>query len=177
MPIAWGGGALWMRFKGWWVEKPLKVRNMWAFFSLSLTLCVCLSLFISYIICAFLYFYGNKKSAEIHTPLFPAFWFRLFQLYFGERTPCLSLAFVNKNIVVALFGPQNVTVESLYKNHTCVITFLRRFGWSFCRFGAKEISKLKPQLDANGIRLIGIGLEELGLEEFQRRHFFAGGKI
>lgn len=71
---------------------------------------------------------------------------------------------------------QNVTIESFYQNHTCVITFLRRFGWAFCRLGARELSSLKPQLDAKGVRLIGIGLEELGLEEFQKGEFFAGGE-
>ncbi|XP_070207988.1 prostamide/prostaglandin F synthase-like [Littorina saxatilis] len=45
---------------------------------------------------------------------------------------------------------------------------------TFCRLGAKELSELKPQLDAKGVRLIGIGLEDLGLEDFQQGHFFDG---
>ena len=53
---------------------------------------------------------------------------------------------------------------------------MRRFGWPFCRIGAKQLSALKPQLDANNVRLIGIGLEELGLEDFQKGGYFTGGR-
>jgi len=43
-----------------------------------------------------------------------------------------------------------------------------------CRHGAAELSKIKPDLDANKVRLVGIGLEELGLEEFQKGEYFKG---
>jgi len=45
------------------------------------------------------------------------------------------------------------------------------------RTWAKELSSgLAPTLKENNIRLIGIGLEELGVEEFVNRKFFDGGK-
>ncbi|OWF43096.1 Prostamide/prostaglandin F synthase [Mizuhopecten yessoensis] len=37
-----------------------------------------------------------------------------------------------------------------------------------------EISALKPQLDAINVRLIGVGLEELGLDDFLKGEFFTG---
>lgn len=46
----------------------------------------------------------------------------------------------------------------------------------FCRVAAKEISLLVPQLTQAGVRLIGIGLEEFGVEEFMAGKFFEGGK-
>ncbi|XP_064611365.1 prostamide/prostaglandin F synthase-like [Liolophura sinensis] len=36
------------------------------------------------------------------------------------------------------------------------------------------MSTLKPQLDAHQVRLVGIGLEELGVEEFVEGNFFSG---
>ncbi|KAJ8046168.1 Prostamide/prostaglandin F synthase [Holothuria leucospilota] len=42
--------------------------------------------------------------------------------------------------------------------------------------GAKELSAIKPQLDANNVRLVGVGVEELGVEEFVQGKFWAGGK-
>lgn len=39
-----------------------------------------------------------------------------------------------------------------------------------------ELSSIKPQLDAHNIALVGVGLEELGLDEFQEGKFFTGGK-
>ena len=45
-----------------------------------------------------------------------------------------------------------------------------------CRLWSTELSSVKPQLDAHNVRLCGVGLEELGLEEFQQENFFTGGK-
>ncbi|XP_060066477.1 prostamide/prostaglandin F synthase-like, partial [Ylistrum balloti] len=44
----------------------------------------------------------------------------------------------------------------------------------FCRLAARQISALKPQLDAINVRLIGVGLEELGLDDFVSGEFFTG---
>jgi len=43
-----------------------------------------------------------------------------------------------------------------------------------CRLWATELSEVKPQLDAHNIRLCGVGLEELGLKEFQEGGYFTG---
>ena len=45
-----------------------------------------------------------------------------------------------------------------------------------CRLWSTELSSIKPQLDAHNVRLAGVGLEELGLKEFQDGNFFNGGK-
>ncbi|XP_045162127.2 prostamide/prostaglandin F synthase-like [Mercenaria mercenaria] len=44
----------------------------------------------------------------------------------------------------------------------------------FCRLGAKRLSELKPRLDENNVRLVGIGLEEVGVEEFVKEDYFKG---
>ena len=41
---------------------------------------------------------------------------------------------------------------------------------------AKEISSLMPIFQEHGIRLVGIGLEPIGMEEFIAGNFFKGGK-
>ena len=83
-----------------------------------------------------------------------------------------------------------VTVKTLYKEKTIVLTLLRRFGCKLCRFPAQELrfsvlfrtaslltvncSQLKPELDANGIGLVAIGLQSFGLEDFLEGQYFAG---
>jgi len=76
--------------------------------------------------------------------------------------------------VSSAVGGNKVTFAELWSTNTCVIVFLRRFGWAFCRLAAKEISSILPQLKEHNVRLIGIGLEPLGLEEFLEGEFFAG---
>ena len=71
---------------------------------------------------------------------------------------------------------QSIAMGSLWEKQTCVITFLRRFGWQFCRVYSRRLSTLKPHLDANNVRMVGVGLEELGVEEFVKGKFFDGGK-
>ncbi|CAB1323579.1 unnamed protein product, partial [Coregonus sp. 'balchen'] len=46
------------------------------------------------------------------------------------------------------------------------------FGCQVGRWTAAEISKLEPDLTANGIALVGIGPEETGLKEFKEGGFF-----
>jgi prostamide/prostaglandin F2alpha synthase len=43
-----------------------------------------------------------------------------------------------------------------------------------CRLGARELSSLRTQLDAHNVRLIGIGLEEFGVEDFVEGKFWDG---
>ena len=39
-----------------------------------------------------------------------------------------------------------------------------------------EVSAIKPILDSNNVKLIGVGLEELGVQDFIDGKFFDGGK-
>ncbi|CAG0922505.1 unnamed protein product [Notodromas monacha] len=48
------------------------------------------------------------------------------------------------------------------------------FSSAFCRLGARDLSVIHPQLKAHNVRLIGIGLEQLGVEEFLEKRFFSG---
>lgn len=43
-----------------------------------------------------------------------------------------------------------------------------------CRLWSTELSSVKSQLDVHNVRLCGVGLEELGLEEFLEKKFFTG---
>jgi len=44
----------------------------------------------------------------------------------------------------------------------------------FCRLAAQEISLLSPVLSQANVKLIGVGLEPLGVEEFVEQKFWAG---
>ncbi|CAL8074423.1 unnamed protein product [Calicophoron daubneyi] len=65
-------------------------------------------------------------------------------------------------------------LNTFWKDKTCVITFLRRFGCKFCRLEAKNLSKLKPALDSRQIRLIAISFDKDGLPQFIDGKFFDG---
>ncbi len=47
----------------------------------------------------------------------------------------------------------------------------------FCRLAAQELSLLAPRLSQENVRLVGVGLEPLGVEEFVERKFWLGGTI
>lgn len=81
---------------------------------------------------------------------------------------------LGRNILFNFTTKEEVAFESFWADSPVVVTFLRRFGWVFCRLGAKELSEIKPLLEQSNVRLIGVGLEELGVEEFVSGNFFAG---
>jgi len=81
---------------------------------------------------------------------------------------------ISRNVLLNYASKEEVAFETLWQDRACVVTFLRRFGWSLCRLGAKELSDIKPLLDQHDVRLIGVGLEEFGVEEFVAGKFFDG---
>uniref|UniRef100_A0A2K6NV28 Peroxiredoxin like 2B n=1 Tax=Rhinopithecus roxellana TaxID=61622 RepID=A0A2K6NV28_RHIRO len=56
----------------------------------------------------------------------------------------------------------------------CVVAGLRRFGCVVCRWIAQDLSGLAGLLDQHGVRLVGVGPEALGLQEFLDGGYFAG---
>ncbi|XP_075696842.1 prostamide/prostaglandin F synthase [Rhinoderma darwinii] len=73
----------------------------------------------------------------------------------------------------ALTG-ETAELQSLWRDHATVLFFLRRFGCQICRWTAKEVSKLQESFSSNQFRLIGIGPESLGLQEFLDGNYFSG---
>ncbi|XP_005986086.1 prostamide/prostaglandin F synthase isoform X2 [Latimeria chalumnae] len=86
----------------------------------------------------------------------------------------VELAKVGVNLLKRVQTGEMVELQSLWKDQACVVVFLRRFGCQVCRWIAKDISKLKDSFDQNNIRLIGVGLEEYGVEEFVKGNYFSG---
>lgn len=39
------------------------------------------------------------------------------------------------------------------------------------------LSALQPILQSNNVKLVGVGLEQLGVDEFIQGQFFSGGKL
>ncbi|XP_063072592.1 prostamide/prostaglandin F synthase [Engraulis encrasicolus] len=81
---------------------------------------------------------------------------------------------VSSNVLKNAASGEQVELGSLWKDQAVVMFFLRRFGCQICRWMATEVSKLEPSLKANGVALVGVGPEELGLEEFKTGGFFKG---
>uniref|UniRef100_A0A7N9CJB4 Peroxiredoxin like 2B n=1 Tax=Macaca fascicularis TaxID=9541 RepID=A0A7N9CJB4_MACFA len=69
---------------------------------------------------------------------------------------------------------QAVELRSLWRDRACVVAGLRRFGCVVCRWIAQDLSGLAGLLDQHGVRLVGVGPEALGLQEFLDGGYFAG---
>lgn len=67
-----------------------------------------------------------------------------------------------------------VELRSLWQEKACVVAGLRRFGCMVCRWIAQDLSNLRGILDQNDVRLVGIGPEALGLQEFLDGGYFSG---
>ncbi|ELR61335.1 hypothetical protein M91_10893, partial [Bos mutus] len=79
-------------------------------------------------------------------------------------------ACVLKNAVTG----EAVELRNLWQEQACVVAGLRRFGCMVCRWIARDLSNLKGLLDQHGVRLVGVGPEALGLQEFLDGGYFAG---
>jgi prostamide/prostaglandin F2alpha synthase len=66
-------------------------------------------------------------------------------------------------------------MESLWEKQTSVVIFFRRWGCVFCRLWAHDLKEISPILKENNVRLVGVGPENIGVEEFVAGNFFDGG--
>lgn len=71
---------------------------------------------------------------------------------------------------------QAIPFKNLWQDQTTLIIFFRRWGCLFCRLWARELADLAPVLKENNIRLVGIGVDEIGLDDFVKGKYFAGGR-
>ncbi|XP_067287373.1 prostamide/prostaglandin F synthase [Pseudorasbora parva] len=86
----------------------------------------------------------------------------------------VNLTTLGANLLKNTTSGEMVEVGSLWREQAVVLFFLRRFGCQVCRWMAGEVSKLDKDLKANGVALIGIGPEEVGVKEFKDGGFFKG---
>ncbi|CAN7939619.1 unnamed protein product [Ixodes hexagonus] len=81
---------------------------------------------------------------------------------------------IGQFVVKEAASGKDVVLESLWRDQRCVVMFFRRFACPYCRLDAVRLSQIKPQLDKANVRLVGIGHESVGLEDFQKQDFFKG---
>jgi len=86
----------------------------------------------------------------------------------------MDLKAIAANQLKPIAAGQGTTLGDLWKNDDCVIVFFRRWGCTFCRLWAKEISEIAPILKKHNIKLIGVGVDDVGKEEFTNGKFFDG---
>eukprot|EP00850_Spirogloea_muscicola_P016187 SM000130S27074 [mRNA] locus=s130:53679:55208:+ [translate_table: standard] len=67
-----------------------------------------------------------------------------------------------------------VKLSTFWQDQPVLLHLLRRFGCTLCRGGAADLSRAIPLLRASGVRVVGIGLEELGVGEFVANGFWGG---
>ncbi|XP_005545060.4 prostamide/prostaglandin F synthase isoform X7 [Macaca fascicularis] len=86
----------------------------------------------------------------------------------------VDLARVGACILKHAVTGEAVELRSLWRDRACVVAGLRRFGCVVCRWIAQDLSGLAGLLEQHGVRLVGVGPEALGLQEFLDGGYFAG---
>jgi len=69
-------------------------------------------------------------------------------------------------------NPIQIEVTEFFKEQTVVLHLLRRFGCPLCRSAAVDIEELRPILAKHNIRLVGVGLAYLDLDNFVEGKFW-----
>lgn len=67
--------------------------------------------------------------------------------------------------------------DDCMKGNAVLLHLIRRYGCGICRDTCREIGLLKPALDMMGVRLIGVGNGEVGLEPFLEGGFWKGDLV
>ncbi|GJP31769.1 hypothetical protein CLOM_g14977 [Closterium sp. NIES-68] len=90
----------------------------------------------------------------------------------------MKIASALKDVPVErIVGPGSdevVKIGSFWQTQPVLIHFLRRFGCRICRGGAMDMSRAIPHLQKAGVRVVAIGLDHLGLDEFVDGGYWKG---
>ncbi|CAI5458655.1 unnamed protein product, partial [Closterium sp. Yama58-4] len=96
----------------------------------------------------------------------------------SQKAGSTAIASALKDVPVErIVGPGNaevVKIGSFWETQPVVIHFLRRFGCRICRGGAMNMSRAIPHLHKAGVRVVAIGLDHLGVEEFVDGGYWKG---
>ncbi|KAJ9090494.1 hypothetical protein DSO57_1001952 [Entomophthora muscae] len=71
-----------------------------------------------------------------------------------------------EGIVVRSLDGECQVLSDLWRDQVVILKVLRRFGCPLCRYESRLLSDLKPYFDELNVRLVGVGFEEVGLQEF-----------
>ncbi|XP_037970552.2 prostamide/prostaglandin F synthase [Plutella xylostella] len=85
-----------------------------------------------------------------------------------------DLSVVGEQKIISLPAKEAVLLKDVWKDQKTLVVFFRRWGCMLCRLWAKEISEISPVLKSNGVRIVGVGVEEAGHQEFINGKFFDG---
>ncbi|XP_061725167.1 prostamide/prostaglandin F synthase-like [Cydia pomonella] len=86
----------------------------------------------------------------------------------------LDIAAIGAQKVKGIPSGESVELQSFWQDQNTVIIFFRRWGCVFCRLWAKELAEIAPVLQKHDIKLVGVGVEEVGSKEFIDGNFFDG---
>jgi prostamide/prostaglandin F2alpha synthase len=82
---------------------------------------------------------------------------------------------VGDTLITRVNDSVDVPLRTLYAAQPILLIFFRRFGCQLCRSYALKLSQeLHPILKKNNVGFVGVGLERLGLEDFQAGNYFSG---
>ncbi|KAJ9052758.1 hypothetical protein DSO57_1031036 [Entomophthora muscae] len=89
----------------------------------------------------------------------------IFKINKSTKAPAVKPKFL-EGIKVKNSKGEDVIISDFWKKQTVVLKVLRRFGCPLCRYESRLLSELKPEFDALDIKLIAIGFENVGLNDF-----------
>ncbi|XP_049882361.1 prostamide/prostaglandin F synthase-like [Pectinophora gossypiella] len=85
-----------------------------------------------------------------------------------------DLSVIGTHKVKSVLNGQSVELKTFWQDQNVAIIFFRRWGCMLCRLWAKELGEIAPVLHKNGIKMVGVGVEEAGSKEFVEGKFFDG---
>ncbi|XP_059470150.1 prostamide/prostaglandin F synthase-like [Neocloeon triangulifer] len=81
---------------------------------------------------------------------------------------------VASNLIKNVASGESVAMSTLWETQPTVVVFFRRWGCLFCRLWAHDLKQIAPILKENNVRLVGVGPEDIGVEDFVAGKFFDG---
>ncbi|CAG9789981.1 unnamed protein product [Diatraea saccharalis] len=86
----------------------------------------------------------------------------------------LDISAIGAQKVKSVANGESRELKSFWEEQNVAIIFFRRWGCTLCRLWAKELGEIAPVLEKHNVKLVGVGVEEVGSKEFVDGNYFDG---
>jgi peroxiredoxin len=67
---------------------------------------------------------------------------------------------IDSNVLSVMMTNEGISLKKMSENQPILLVFLRRFGCTFCREALDDLSKIRPQIEEKGVKVVFVHMSD-----------------
>lgn len=78
---------------------------------------------------------------------------------------------IDSNILSVMMTNKGISLKKMSENQPVLLVFLRRFGCTFCREALDDLSKIRPEIEKKGVKVVFVHMSDnVEAEEYFKKY-------